>query len=490
MLRRRRRGPVGQRAGAGLPRSGRRTAPASQVGQFQLRTGGGAWVGKDDPLAREQFVVAADLDGNRTSARIRLGAGLDAAELEAASTNEIERRDSLVWDKQRNDLVHRTETRLGNMTHRRRDPAADAGPGDGRRAARPRPGHSARPAGHGTGRRDCGHASRSCGHDTPTHAWPDLVGRARCWRRSTSGWRRTSVTRIGRADLERLDVAMLLSNQLSWDQQTELAERAPADAGHADGPAGRRSTTRATCRRRRCACRTCSAPPCTRPSTGGAVPHRARAAVARRPPDPDHQRPARVLGGLVGRGAQGDGRPLPQAPVAATTRRPLAPKRPARIADRVRRGLRADAIADRPIGRSTRRRTRRSARASRPNVPPRPDLVATDVALRLARARDAQQRGGRHEERVGAGRSLDLETGAVSHRAQLADAEPAGGVGDLVVAAPQPLAAGLHQAHHAARPGDAGEVARRSPPGRGSSGGTARSRTARRRTSRRRTAGG
>jgi ATP-dependent helicase HrpB len=46
----------------------------SQLGQFQLRTGGGAWVGKDDPLACEPFVVAADLDGNRTSARIRLAA--------------------------------------------------------------------------------------------------------------------------------------------------------------------------------------------------------------------------------------------------------------------------------------------------------------------------------------------------------------------------------------------------------------------------------
>ena len=67
-----------------------RVAHAAQPGgQFQLRTGGGAWVGKDDPLADEPFVVAADLDGNRTNARIRLGAGLDAGELEAA----LDRRD-------------------------------------------------------------------------------------------------------------------------------------------------------------------------------------------------------------------------------------------------------------------------------------------------------------------------------------------------------------------------------------------------------------
>ncbi|MFN6119892.1 MAG: ATP-dependent helicase HrpB, partial [Actinomycetes bacterium] len=88
----------------------------SQLGQFQLRTGGGAWVGKDDPLAREPFVVEADLDCNRTSARVRLGAGLDAEELETALADHIERRETLTWDKQRNDLVVRVETRLGNMT--------------------------------------------------------------------------------------------------------------------------------------------------------------------------------------------------------------------------------------------------------------------------------------------------------------------------------------------------------------------------------------
>ena len=43
---------------------------------------------------------------------------------------------------------------------------------------------------------------------------------------------------VGAADLERLDVAMLLSNQLSWDQQTELGRAAPRPPGHA-APAGR-----------------------------------------------------------------------------------------------------------------------------------------------------------------------------------------------------------------------------------------------------------
>ena len=45
-----------------------------QPGQFQMRTGSGAWVPATDQLADERFVVAADLDGNRSSARVRIGA--------------------------------------------------------------------------------------------------------------------------------------------------------------------------------------------------------------------------------------------------------------------------------------------------------------------------------------------------------------------------------------------------------------------------------
>jgi ATP-dependent helicase HrpB len=198
----------------------------SQVGQFQLRTGGGAWVGKDDPLAREQFIVAADLDGNRTSARVRLGAGLDAAELEAALTNEIERRESITWDKQRNDLVHRTETRLGNMTIADVVRSPTAGPAtveallDRIRATRL--GQLDMALALGLRARIAFLRARH-----PQDGWPDLgdavlVATLDEWLAPYLGHA------TGRADLERLDIAMLLSNQLSWDQQAELAERAPA----------------------------------------------------------------------------------------------------------------------------------------------------------------------------------------------------------------------------------------------------------------------
>lgn len=207
----------------------------SQVGQFQLRTGGGAWVGKDDPLAREQFVVAADLDGNRTSARIRLGAGLDAAALEAALTTEIERRDMIVWDKQRNDLVHRTETRLGNMTVGDVSRPAVAGPATAdaliERVRTTRLGQLDMGLAAGLRARVAFLAARH-----PDAGWPDL-GDARLVATLDEWLAPYLLHAVGRADLERLDVAMLLSNLLTWDQQTELADAAPATL---TTPTGRR----------------------------------------------------------------------------------------------------------------------------------------------------------------------------------------------------------------------------------------------------------
>jgi ATP-dependent helicase HrpB len=207
----------------------------SQLGQFQLRTGGGAWVGKDDPLAREPFVVAADLDGNRTSARVRLGAGLDAEELETALADHIERRETLTWDKQRNDLVVRVETRLGNMTVsdqvRGPTPGADTTAALVERVAATR--LAALDMALAAGLRSRLAFVR---HRFPDGGWPDTSDKHLL---ATLGeWLAPYLVHAtGRADLERLDVPMLLSNLLSWDQQMDLADLAPATL---DTPSGRR----------------------------------------------------------------------------------------------------------------------------------------------------------------------------------------------------------------------------------------------------------
>jgi ATP-dependent helicase HrpB len=205
----------------------------SQPGQFQLRTGGGAWISKDDPLAREQFIVAADLDGNRTSARARLAAALDAQDLETMLANDVERRESLVWDKATNDLVLRVETRLGNMvlSDTRRSPTVGTATVDaliervrstrlGQLPMTPADGFRSRVA--------------FIREQQPDAEWPDL-GDSRLLT-TLDEWLGPYLQHTtGRLGLERLDIAMLLSNQLSWDQQTSLAELAPAALLTANG---------------------------------------------------------------------------------------------------------------------------------------------------------------------------------------------------------------------------------------------------------------
>jgi ATP-dependent helicase HrpB len=206
----------------------------SQPGQFQLRTGSGAWVAKDDPLAHEPFIVAADLDGNRTSARIRLGAGLDAAELEASLAHEVERRESIVWDKQRNDLVERIETRLGNMVISDLTRAPSPGPAtvdalvERLRVTRLAPLDLAAAA-------NLRARLALLARLFPDDGWPDTSDTALL--ATLDEWLVPYLQHAtGRADLERLDVSMLLVNQLGWDQQMALAELAPASL---DTPAGR-----------------------------------------------------------------------------------------------------------------------------------------------------------------------------------------------------------------------------------------------------------
>ncbi len=82
-------------------------------GRFQLRLGATAWVPNTDPLAPEAFLVAADLDGKRKDARIRLAAAIDADEVVFAFADEIDERTELVWESER--IVERTERKLGGI---------------------------------------------------------------------------------------------------------------------------------------------------------------------------------------------------------------------------------------------------------------------------------------------------------------------------------------------------------------------------------------
>jgi ATP-dependent helicase HrpB len=154
-------------------------------------------------------------------------------------------------------------------------------------------------------------------HAVVGEPWPDLSDAA--LRRSLDhGWPPLLASATGRSDLDRLDLARVLrgSCRTRWPATSTASRPRRWTCRAGAGPGS--TTPRATPATRRCwpsGSRTCSAPP---------PPQRWRAAGSRssstcsprRPPGPGHQRPRRVLVRLVARRPQGDGRPLPQAPLA------------------------------------------------------------------------------------------------------------------------------------------------------------------------------
>jgi ATP-dependent helicase HrpB len=204
-----------------------------QPGQFQMRTGSGAWVAATDPLAEEAFIVAADLDGNRSSARVRIGAGIDATQLIASLGDEIERQQTLTWDKARDDLVSHHTARLGSMLldEQYRPPT----PGPETVAAlidRVRVTRLAVLNWTDAARQLRERLVFAAAHlvaDWPTVDDRTLLATLDDWLAPFLGRATT------RADLVAVDLEMVLTTMLSWDRQQELATLVPPSLTTAAG---------------------------------------------------------------------------------------------------------------------------------------------------------------------------------------------------------------------------------------------------------------
>jgi ATP-dependent helicase HrpB len=202
-----------------------RLAARRRPGQFQLRSGSGAWLPDDDPLADEAFLVAADLDGRRERARIRLAAVVDADDVVAEFGPEVVERRTLEWDAGRDDLVETIERRLGSIQLGQRVGRPE--PGDGTTAAL-----MARVRATQLGALRWSDAATSLRervaflHRTIGEPWPDWS--TEHLSASVDEWLAPYLPgATGRADLDRLDVAMVLRSQLPWEVGAELDEIAP-----------------------------------------------------------------------------------------------------------------------------------------------------------------------------------------------------------------------------------------------------------------------
>ena len=213
----------------------------SQPGQFQLRTGSGAWVAKDDPIAHEQFVVAADVDGDRKNTRLRLAAGIDAEEVASTLGAAVETRHTLMWDKDRGDIIERIERRLGNMKLDERTRRPGPGPEttgaliERIRVTRLAPLHWSGQAQQLRRRVEFLHRSSA---DTPAApeptSWPDWSDAGLV--RTLDDWLAPylhGMTSIG--EVAALDLVMVLRAGLPWPLGAQLDELAPISLELASG---------------------------------------------------------------------------------------------------------------------------------------------------------------------------------------------------------------------------------------------------------------
>ena len=205
----------------------------SSAGQFVMRGGGGFTLDSKDHIARERFVVAADIDQQRGGSRLRRGAAVDLDLIAPVLGDDVELETWLQWDKARNDLVMHVVRKVGSIRIDERDIPATPGPettaalldrvkatqlvvlgGDGARGFRDR----------------IGFLRHHLGDEWPDASNAHLIATLDEWLSPFL------VGATGRADLEAVDVSMVLQSNLGWDRSSELERLAPSTY---DPPRGR-----------------------------------------------------------------------------------------------------------------------------------------------------------------------------------------------------------------------------------------------------------
>lgn len=202
-------------------------------GRFRLRNGRGGKLVAHDALARAEFIVAAQLDGDVKESRIFLAADITLADISEHFAAQIERRDVVAWDSRERNVICRRELRLGELTLSTMpltDPSADQlaaallqGVRELGLAAIP----WTKEARALRARVQFLHRHATSGASGPRLAWPDWSEQGLL--DHLNEWLAPYLHRMRRFEhLERLDLVDVLKSQLMWEQQRALDEQAPA----------------------------------------------------------------------------------------------------------------------------------------------------------------------------------------------------------------------------------------------------------------------
>ncbi|HTZ78480.1 MAG TPA: ATP-dependent helicase HrpB [Stellaceae bacterium] len=209
---------------------------AAAPGSFRLASGSGALLPPTDPLAAEEFLAVAELDGDPRNARIFLAAPLARAEIEDLFATHIENLDVVAWDSRQQAVLARRQRRLGAVLL-----ADDPLPNPAAEAVR-----AALLQGLGELGLDAlpwTQESRALCQRVgfvrrlePDGGWPDL---SETWLAShLDEWLGGFLGGVSRrAQLERIDLLAALKAMLPWDRQRRLDELAPT---HITVPSGSR----------------------------------------------------------------------------------------------------------------------------------------------------------------------------------------------------------------------------------------------------------
>jgi ATP-dependent helicase HrpB len=91
-----------------------RRRPGAEA-RYQLSNGRGALFAAAESIAREEFIVAVDLDDREREAQIRLAAPLDKADLLEYFAPDLKRADELAWDERTETVVARRVIRFDEL---------------------------------------------------------------------------------------------------------------------------------------------------------------------------------------------------------------------------------------------------------------------------------------------------------------------------------------------------------------------------------------
>jgi len=97
-----------------------RIAENQGQGRFRLATGGQAWVAENNTLARAPFIVAAELDGQASGAKVFYGIAISSETLESSFPQTLKWRTDIRWDDSAGRLVGEDVRGLGALVVERR----------------------------------------------------------------------------------------------------------------------------------------------------------------------------------------------------------------------------------------------------------------------------------------------------------------------------------------------------------------------------------